>query len=119
MPTAAAAFAWPGRAPISATLRILSRCSPTAWSAITARRRISWTSRSAPCCTSGLSSAGPEDLRGAGIAGRQPGETAGYSGAGIAPAENHILLLEDEPSHCLREGMVWKLKEVDLQNNAG
>jgi hypothetical protein len=44
---------------------------------------------------------------------------AGYSGTGVAPAENHVLLLEDEPSHCLREGMVWKLKELDLQNNAG
>ncbi len=40
-------------------------------------------------------------------------------GAGIAPAENHVLLLEDEPSHCLREGFVWKLKEVDLKNNEG
>ncbi len=40
-------------------------------------------------------------------------------GAGIAPAENHILLLEDEPSHCQREGMVWKLKEVDLKNHEG
>ncbi len=46
-------------------------------------------------------------------------KTSGYSGAGIAPAENHVLLLEDEPSHCLREGMVWKLKEVDLINNEG
>ena len=27
---------------------------------------------------------------------------SGYSGAGIYPAENHVLLLEDEPSHCLR-----------------
>jgi hypothetical protein len=44
---------------------------------------------------------------------------AGYSGTGVAPAENHVLLLEDEPSHCQREGTVWKLKEVDLQNNAG
>lgn len=42
-----------------------------------------------------------------------------YRGAGIFPAENHVLLLEDEPSHCLREGMVWKLKEVELRNNAG
>jgi hypothetical protein len=42
-----------------------------------------------------------------------------YRGTGIAPAENHVLLLEDEPSHCLREGKVWKLKEVDLKNNAG
>jgi hypothetical protein len=40
-------------------------------------------------------------------------------GAGIFPAENHVLLLEDEPSLCLREGLVWKLKEVDLKNNAG
>lgn len=40
-------------------------------------------------------------------------------GAGIFPAENHVLLLEDEPSHCLREGKVWKLKEVDVRNNAG
>ena len=40
-------------------------------------------------------------------------------GAGVAPAENHVLLLEDEPSHCLREGLVWKLSEVDVQNNAG
>lgn len=38
-------------------------------------------------------------------------------GAGTAPAENHVLILDDEPSHCLREGKVWKLKEVDIQNN--
>ncbi|HEV7406489.1 MAG TPA: hypothetical protein VGO11_26295 [Chthoniobacteraceae bacterium] len=38
---------------------------------------------------------------------------------GLAPAENHALLLEDEPSHCQREGLVWKLKEVDLQNGQG
>lgn len=44
---------------------------------------------------------------------------AGYSGAGTAPAENHVLLLEDEPSACLREGNVWKLKEVDVQNGGG
>ena len=42
---------------------------------------------------------------------------AGYSGTGVAPAENHILLLEDEPSHCQREGLVWKLKELDLKDN--
>lgn len=46
-------------------------------------------------------------------------KNAGYSGAGTAPAENHVLLLEDEPSHCLREGKVWKLKQVDLKNNEG
>jgi hypothetical protein len=42
-----------------------------------------------------------------------------YRGTGIFPAENHVLLLEDEPSHCQREGMVWKLKEVELKNYAG
>ena len=42
-----------------------------------------------------------------------------YRGTGIAPAENHVLLLEDEPSHCQREGLVWKLKEVNLKNNEG
>jgi hypothetical protein len=46
-------------------------------------------------------------------------KTAGYSGKGVAPAENHVLLLEDEPSHCLREGMVWKLKEVEVKGGAG
>jgi hypothetical protein len=46
-------------------------------------------------------------------------KNAGYSGAGTAPAENHVLLLEDEPSYCLREGKIWKLKEVDVQNNSG
>jgi hypothetical protein len=39
--------------------------------------------------------------------------------AGIEPAENHVLLLEDEPSHCLREGKVWKLGELEIKNNAG
>jgi hypothetical protein len=33
------------------------------------------------------------------------------------PAENHAILLEDEPSFCLREGKVWKLKEVTLNGN--
>jgi hypothetical protein len=46
-------------------------------------------------------------------------KNAGYSGAGTAPAENHVLLLEDEPSYCRREGKVWKLKEVELKNNQG
>ncbi len=45
---------------------------------------------------------------------------ANYSGGGgIAPAENHVLLFEDEPSRCQREGVVWKLREVDLKNSAG
>jgi hypothetical protein len=38
---------------------------------------------------------------------------------GIEPAENHVLLLEDEPSHCLRVGKVWKLEELEIKNNAG
>ncbi|MEZ6134303.1 MAG: hypothetical protein R3C53_05260 [Pirellulaceae bacterium] len=42
-----------------------------------------------------------------------------YRGTGTAPAENHVMLLEDEPSYCLRQGMHWKIKEVELNNNAG
>ena len=42
-----------------------------------------------------------------------------YRGTGIFPAENHILLLEDEPSHCKRNGLVWKLQEVNLNNLGG
>ena len=38
---------------------------------------------------------------------------------GTAPAENHILLLEDEPSHCMSEGLVWKLKELEIKNREG
>lgn len=40
-------------------------------------------------------------------------------GAGTAPAENHVLLLEDEPSHCQRAGLVWWLKEVEIRNHEG
>ena len=40
-------------------------------------------------------------------------------GAGIFPAENHVLLLEDEPSYCRREGKIWKLNELDIQQNQG
>ncbi|HSH92561.1 MAG TPA: hypothetical protein VK968_00275 [Roseimicrobium sp.] len=40
-------------------------------------------------------------------------------GTGIAPAENHVLMLEDEPSHCQREGKVWRLKEVEIKNREG
>lgn len=40
-------------------------------------------------------------------------------GNGIFPAENHVLLLEDEPSHCLREGKVWKLKEIQVKDGQG
>jgi len=37
-----------------------------------------------------------------------------YRGIGVFPAENHVLLLEDEPSYCQRMGLVWKLQGVDL-----
>ncbi|MEY2598119.1 MAG: hypothetical protein RLZZ142_378 [Verrucomicrobiota bacterium] len=40
-------------------------------------------------------------------------------GAGIFPAENHVLLLEDEPSHCQRERLVWKLKDLEIKNREG
>jgi hypothetical protein len=46
-------------------------------------------------------------------------KTSSYGDAGSAPAENHVLLLEDEPSHCQREGLVWKLKELELKDHAG
>jgi hypothetical protein len=40
-------------------------------------------------------------------------------GAGVEPAENHMLMLEDDPSYCLREGKVWRLKELEIQNYEG
>ena len=43
----------------------------------------------------------------------------GNAGTGVAPAENHVHLLEDEPSHCKRLGLVWKLHEVKLKENTG
>ena len=46
-------------------------------------------------------------------------DARGYRGTGIFPAENHVLLLEDEPSHCLREGKAWKLKQLELKNSQG
>ena len=42
-----------------------------------------------------------------------------YRGTGIFPAENHILLLEDEPSHCRRNGLIWKILEVEVKNDEG
>lgn len=42
-----------------------------------------------------------------------------YRGTGTAPAENHLILMEDEPSYCNRAGMIWKLIELDIQNGAG
>ena len=44
---------------------------------------------------------------------------ASQKGPPERPAENHVLLLEDEASFCLREGKVWKLKEVDLKKDQG
>ncbi len=35
------------------------------------------------------------------------------------PLENHAILIEDEPSLCLREGKTWKLKEVEMKNDQG
>jgi len=46
-------------------------------------------------------------------------KTSSYGDREFAPAENHVLLLEDEPSHCQREELVWKLKELELKNNEG
>ena len=42
-----------------------------------------------------------------------------YRGIGVFPAENHVLLLEDEPSYCQRTGVVWKLKGLDLAKPPG
>ena len=42
-----------------------------------------------------------------------------YRGTGIFPAENHILLLEDEPSHCRRNGLIWKILEVEVKGDEG
>jgi hypothetical protein len=38
-----------------------------------------------------------------------------YRGIGVFPAENHVLLLEDEASYCERMGLAWKFKNADLQ----
>lgn len=42
-----------------------------------------------------------------------------YRGIGVFPAENHVLLLEDEPSYCQRLGLTWKLKGLDLGKPPG
>jgi len=41
------------------------------------------------------------------------------SGNPNRPPENHVVLLEDAPSFCLREGKIWKLKEIELNKNDG
>ena len=40
-------------------------------------------------------------------------------GVGVFPAENHALLVEDEPSYCQRMGLTWKLKEAESQDLQG
>ena len=40
-------------------------------------------------------------------------------GVGVFPAENHVMLAEDEPSHCRRIGKMWKLRQVDLRQGSG
>lgn len=42
-----------------------------------------------------------------------------YRGIGVFPAENHVLLLEDEPSYRQRMGMSWKFKQADLLKTPG
>jgi hypothetical protein len=90
--------------------RIPSRCFLTESCVITARRRICETSRSA---------------RSLHVRGFLPPDPKTSSvplfgkGNPEKPAENHALLVEDEPSFCLREGKVWKLKEVEVQTNQG
>jgi len=42
-----------------------------------------------------------------------------YRGIGVFPAENHVLLLEDEPSYCQRMALTWKLKDADLRKSPG
>lgn len=46
-------------------------------------------------------------------------DASGYRGTGIFPAENHVLLMEDELSHCLRVGKVWKLSKIEINNLKG
>ena len=43
----------------------------------------------------------------------------GYAGTGVAPAENHVLLLEDDVSHALRKGLTWQMNEIVIANNSG
>ncbi len=43
----------------------------------------------------------------------------GYAGTGVAPAENHVLLLEDDLSHGLRHRLIWKLNEIDITKHSG
>lgn len=47
------------------------------------------------------------------------GEKSGAGGPGTEPAENHVLLLEDEPSRCQREGLIWRFREIEIKNGEG
>ena len=40
-------------------------------------------------------------------------------GAGIFPAENHVLLLEDEPSYCQRTNSKWQLNTIQVKQDHG
>ncbi|MGC6444102.1 MAG: hypothetical protein ACON4H_15720 [Rubripirellula sp.] len=40
-------------------------------------------------------------------------------GAGIFPAENHVLLLEDEPSYCQRTSQEWQLNKIKVHQDHG
>ena len=40
-------------------------------------------------------------------------------GSVTQPAETYAILLEDDPSFCLREGKAWQLKEIELQKHEG
>ncbi|MFZ9860080.1 MAG: hypothetical protein ACO3GX_03300 [Gemmataceae bacterium] len=40
-------------------------------------------------------------------------------GSVTQPAETYAILLEDDPSFCLREGKSWKLMEVEIKNHEG
>ena len=120
MPTAAAASAYKPRANFGSLAHRPSQCFPTASFGITAHRQTSETSLSARCCMSGpFFRRTRRSLPCLFCPSIIEPRNAGNAGIGSAPAENHVLLLEDEPSHCQREGMVWKLKEVELTEQPG
>ena len=117
MPIAAAASVCKGRASFE-TIRIPSPCSRTASSAFTADLRdiplgtvMHVQAFLPPDPTISAVPVLPVD--------NKTKDANHNRGAGIFPAENHALRLEDEPSYCLREGKVWKLQQVDIRNNQG
>jgi hypothetical protein len=111
MPTAAAVCACrERRGASSATRRTPSPCCPMAWSITTVPRPTCATSRSAPCCT---------DVFIFHLTRVSRWCRSSRDRATRRPAENHAILLEDEPSHCLRTGKVWRLSEVEIQGTRG